>query len=82
MSREVLTIRESVQRAQAEGLPVSEYSLRRWIKAGELPVRMIGKKALVFYPTLVSFITCENGTGDNPKPATMEAGGIRRLGVG
>lgn len=77
--REVLTIRESVQRAQSEGLPVSEYSLRRWIKAGELPVRMIGKKALIFYPSLVSFITCEDGTGDNPRPTATDSGGIRKV---
>lgn len=79
MSREVLTIREAVRRAQSEGLPVSEYSLRRWIKCGAIPVRFIGKKALVYFPALVSFVTCAEGAGDNPKPAT-ESGGIRRLG--
>ena len=29
---DVLTIREAVQRSKDEGVPVSEYTLRRWVK--------------------------------------------------
>ena len=32
--RDVLTIREAVQRSKDEGVPVSEYTLRRWGKDG------------------------------------------------
>lgn len=74
----VLTIREAVQRAKADGLPVTEYALRRWLKTGAIPVRNVGSKALLFYPNLVRFLQCEDGA-DNA-PATNEAvPGIRRV---
>lgn len=37
--RDVLTIREAVQRSKDEGVPVSEYALRRWVKVGAIPTR-------------------------------------------
>ena len=61
----VLTIKEAVQRAKEEGLPISEFSLRRWIKIGAVPIRKAGSKMLLYYPNLVSFLTCEDG-GDIP----------------
>lgn len=75
---DVLTIRESVQRAKADGLPISEYTLRQWVKTGAVPARKVGQKALIFYPNLVRFLQCADG-GDNT-PATMVLGsGIRRV---
>ena len=73
----VVTIREAVQRAKGEGLPVSEYSLRAWVKTGAIPVRKVGQKALLFYPHLVRYLQCEDG-GDNI-PAATETHGIRRV---
>lgn len=55
---DVLTIRETVARAKSEGLPVSEYTLRAWIKCGYVPVVRAGVKQLVYYPNLVRYITC------------------------
>lgn len=75
---DVLTIREAVQRAKAEGLPVTEYTLRQWVKSGAIPARKVGQKALLFYPNLVRYLQCEDG-GDN-KPATVTAfQGVRRV---
>ena len=75
---DVLTIREAVQRAKAEGLPVTEYTLRQWVKSGAIPARKVGQKALLFYPNLVRYLQCEDGC-DN-KPATvMPLSGIRRI---
>ena len=68
----VLTIRQAVSRARADGLPVSEYTLRAWIKTGLIPVRHAGVKQLICYPNLVRFLRCEDG-GDNI-PATALAG--------
>ena len=76
----ILTIREAVQRAKQEGLPISEYTLRHLIKTGAIPVRKVGKtgtKILLFYPNLVRYMQCEDG-GDN-KPAAVAASGIRRV---
>lgn len=75
---DILTIRESVARAKAEGLPVSEGTIRRWIRSGELPARWAGHKALIYYPSLVRFLRCEDL--ESVAPATVaEAPGIRRL---
>ena len=49
----VVTIREAVQRAKVDGLPVSEYTIRRWVKSGVVPVRNVGSKALLFYPNIL-----------------------------
>lgn len=35
---DVVTIREAVQRSKAEGMPVSEYTLRRIIRSGKVPI--------------------------------------------
>lgn len=59
--REVLTIREAVARAKDEGLPVSEHTLRCWIKTGAIPVRHAGTKALIYYPNLVKYLQCDGG---------------------
>ena len=75
----VVTVREAVKRAKEDGFPVSEYTLRQWIRTGVIPVRNAGTKILIFYPNLVRYLRCEDG-GDN-KPATVtEFHGIRRIG--
>lgn len=56
----VVTIREAVQRAKADGLPISEYTLRQWVRIGAVPVRRIGQKALLFYPNLINYLQCGN----------------------
>lgn len=63
---DVLTIRGAVARAKTEGLPVSEYTLRGWIKTGAIPVRHAGSKTLIFYPNLVRYLQCEDGGDINP----------------
>lgn len=75
----VVTVREAVKRAKQDGHPISEHTLRQWIRAGVIPVRKAGSKQLIFYPNLVRYLQCEDG-GDN-KPATVtEFHGIRRIG--
>ena len=64
---DVVTIRQAVERARSEGMPVAECALRRWIKTGEIPTRRAGNKTLVFYPNLVRYLQCgnaEQSTGD------------------
>lgn len=72
---DMVTIREAVPRLKADGLPISEYALRGFVKAGKIPARRIGAKALLFYPNIVAFLQCADG-GDN-LPAPAVAGGIR-----
>ena len=66
----VLTIRQAVTRTQADGLPVSEYTLRCWIKAGAIPIRHAGVKQLIYYPNLVRYLRCEDG-GDETAAAVL-----------
>jgi hypothetical protein len=75
---DVVTIREAVQRAKSDGLPVSEHALRRWVKTGAIPARKVGQKALLFYPNLVRYLQCEDGA-DNKPAAVTAAPGIRRV---
>lgn len=62
--RDIVTIREAVARAKGEGLPISEYSLREWIKSGEIPARKAGNKTLLYYPNLIKYLQCENSEND------------------
>ena len=75
---DVLTIREAVQRSKAEGLPVTEYTLRHWGRIGAIPARKGGQKVLLFYPNLVRFLQCEDGCANQPA-AIVTGSGIRRL---
>ncbi len=54
----MVTVNEAVKRAKADGLPISEYTLRKWIKGGEIPYRKAGVKILIFYPNLVNYLKC------------------------
>ncbi len=57
---QVVTIREAVRRAKSEGMRISEYTLRRWIKTGRIPVRIAGNRVLLYYPILANYLQCEN----------------------
>lgn len=74
----VLTIREAVQRAKADGMPVSEYTLRHWVRIEAIPTRKVGQKVLLFYPNLVKYLQCEDGC-DNTPAQVAAAPGIRRV---
>lgn len=71
---DVVTIREAVQRAKSDGMPVSEYTLRQWARTGEIPTRRAGTKILLYYPNLVRYLQCG---GDNTPAAAVP--GIRRV---
>lgn len=58
---DVVTIREAVTRAKGDGIPVSEYALRMWVKQGAIPARKAGRKILLFYPNLVNYVCCNDG---------------------
>lgn len=53
---DVATINETLERARAEGIPLPETALRRWVKNGEIPAVYAGKKALLYWPNVVRFV--------------------------
>jgi len=59
------SIRENVSWSKGTEFEISEYSLRLLVKRGAIPVRYVGKKALIYYPNIVSYLKCVDG-GDNP----------------
>ena len=61
----VLDIQGIVSKAKQEGLPITEYTLRRAIRSGSIPCRIVGKKYFISWDNFVKWITCENGS-DNP----------------
>lgn len=63
---DMLTIRQAVERARQEGIPVSEYTLRRWVRSGAVPVRVAGSKQLLYYPNLVRYLQCVDGCDNQP----------------
>lgn len=75
---DIVSIQQAVARARENGIPLSEYALRLWIRQGRVPIRKVGTKALVSYSRLVSYISCEDGMGDNPPPAQLA--GAREFG--
>lgn len=76
---DILTIRQTRARAQAEGLSISESALRQWVRSGAIPSRKAGKTFLLYYPNVERFLKCEDGGDmDAPKPAETRSG-IRRV---
>ena len=57
---DVLTIRNAVARAKSEGYPVSEYSLRAWVRSQQIPSVQAGNRVLLYYPNLLRFLRCED----------------------
>ena len=76
----IVTIREAVKRAKDDGMPISEYSLRQWVKTGAIPVRKVGQKVLLYYPNLISFLQCDDGKDNYPVEIAVVPG-IRRIEV-
>ncbi|MGM9585361.1 MAG: hypothetical protein ACI3V1_07445 [Faecousia sp.] len=75
---DINTVPKLAKRAKADGLPISEYTIRRLIKQGLIPARYIGQKPLASYSAIVRYFSCADGC-DNA-PATVAAvSGIRRV---
>lgn len=78
---DINTVPKLAQRAKADGLPISEYTIRRLIRQGTLPARYIGPKAVTSYSALVRYFSCVDGCDNTP--ATLVTGsGIRRIDAG
>lgn len=78
---DINTVPKLAQRAKAEGLPISEYTIRRLIKSGAIPARYVGPKPLASYSAIVRYFSCEDGC-DNTPATPVTGSGVRRLDVG
>ena len=59
---EILKIREAVTRAKSMGINISEYTVRRAVRSGQLPCRIVGRTYMITLTNLVEWITCANGS--------------------
>lgn len=75
---QLLTIKETVARSRAEGLPISEYTLRRLLRKKEIPYRQVGGKFLIFWPNVEQYLTCSGGEDPDPDDRPGMSG-IRRI---
>lgn len=66
--KSILTIKETVERAKARGMPISEYTLRRAIRSGAIPCRIIGKKYLIAWHNVERWLNCDDGADNIPDP--------------
>ena len=58
---DVLKIRDAVARARENGMDISEYTLRRAIRSGQLPCRIIGRTYLISWRNLLNWVNCTDG---------------------
>ena len=78
---DINTVPKLAKRARADGLPISEYTIRKLIKSGVLPARYIGPKPIASYSALIRYFSCMDGC-DNAPVNTMSGPGIRRIDAG
>ncbi len=71
----ILTIKETVERSQERGMPLSEYTLRRALRTGAIPCRVLGKKYLIAWQNVENWLTCADGADNAP----VSLSGIVRL---
>ena len=64
---EVLKIREAVVRAKNMGMPVSEYTVRRAVRSGQLPCRIVGQTYLITWTNFMKWITCTESADNRAK---------------
>ena len=61
MNLEILNMKQAVQKAEENGIHLSEYTLRRAIRSGQLPCRIVGRTYLISWDNLVRWLNCEDG---------------------
>ena len=58
MESDLLSPRGIVARAKAEGLSaISETTVRRWLKTGEVHAVYSGNRALIYWPAVYEYVT-------------------------
>lgn len=58
MSLDILNIKEVVNRAAEHGIHLSEYTVRRAIRSGQLPCRIVGRTYLISWENVVRWLNC------------------------
>ena len=59
--QDILNIRETVERCKLRGIPLSEYTLRRALKRGAIPCRIVGRTYRISWANVERWLSCEDG---------------------
>ena len=62
MELDILNIKQAGQRASDNGVHISEYTIRRAIRSGQLPCRIVGRTYLIAWDNLVRWLNCVDGS--------------------
>ena len=79
VDREINNFKGTIARAQSAGYTISEYTLRRAVRSGAIPCRVVGRTYLLAWSNVVRWLMCEDGSDNAP---VSDCGGIRRVEVG
>ena len=55
---DVLKIRDAVTCARDSGMDISEYTMRRAIRSGQLPCRIVGRTYLISWQNFLNWVNC------------------------
>lgn len=54
----VMNIKQTVERATANGINISEYTLRRAVRQKQLPCKIVGRTYLISWDVFLRWVTC------------------------
>lgn len=78
MPKTILTIGETVARAKECGMPITQYTLRKALRSGAIPCRIVGKKYLIAWDNVERWLMCSDGS-DNGSLTSAPA--IRQINI-
>ena len=59
MNMSVMNIKQTVERANATGINIGEYTLRRAIRTRQLPCKVIARTYLIPWDAFLRWVNCE-----------------------
>ena len=59
MTLSILNMKQPVERARASGINISEYTLRRAIREGNLPCKILGKTYMIAWDNFLNWVNCD-----------------------
>lgn len=66
---EIQNIQDTLQSAHESGIPLTEYTLRRAIRSGALPCRIVGRTYFISWSNVMKWLMCEDGADNAPLPS-------------
>lgn len=77
---EILNMQDTLAKAASLNIPLSEYTLRRAIRNGDLPCRIVGRTYLIAWPNVIKWLMCADGSDNRTDVQPVRSNKIRRIG--